>query len=187
MLLELIGTIFAGLGFMGIITLLNKLTGAALGRHLGKWIYPASVASGMLAFTIWAEYTWEARQTTGWDQLAVARTEAERSPLRPLSYVVTPVNQITAIDRTRVFVHPDQPDLVRATVIRMARWQPVNAVEMVFNCVTFEVALVLPDVTFEADGTLEGAVWQVLSQGDAVVRTACAAGEEIRHGRNASG
>jgi hypothetical protein len=187
MFLELIGTFFAGLGVMGCFAALNALLGWISGRRFGAWIYPASVAAGMLGFNIWAEYSWEARQTASWDQLLVARTEAETSPLRPLSFFVTPVNQITAIDRTRVFVHPDQPDLVRATVIRMARWQPVNAVEMVFNCATSELALVLPDVGFSADGTLEGAVWQAMSEGDEVVRTACAAGEEIRNGRNATG
>ena len=187
MFLELIGTFFAGLGVMGLFAGLNALVKRLTGWGLGRWIYPASVALGMIGFNIWAEYSWERRQIASWDQLLIARTEAETSPLRPLSYAVAPVNQITAIDRSRVFVHPQQDDLVRATVVRMARWQPVNAVEMVFNCASAEVALVLPNVSFNADGTLEGALWQPFPQDDAVLRAACAAGEEIRNGRNATG
>jgi hypothetical protein len=187
MFLEMIGTFFAGLGVMGVFAALNTVAGRVFGRRMGRWIYPASIAAGMLGFNMWSEYTWEERQRSAWPQLLVARTEAETSPLRPLSYFVTPVNQITAIDRTRTLVHPEQPDLVRATVVRMARWQPVNAVEMVFNCATQDVALVLPEVRFGADGTMTGALWQPLSPEDALLRTACAAGQEITDERNATG
>ncbi|MCC6000028.1 MAG: hypothetical protein JJU19_04090 [Pararhodobacter sp.] len=179
MIFELIGGLSAGLGLMGLVFLLNRLTG---GRIPG-WVFPTSVAAGLLGFTVWAEYSWASRALDAQPQLRLADTVAEPSPMRPLSYLRTPVNRLRAIDLSRTFVHADQPDHVRTLVVSMARWEPVRAVEVMFDCARPAMAPLGGGVTLNADGTLEGATWLQMEAGDGVLRTACAAGEEIRHDR----
>lgn len=179
MIFELIGGLSAGLGLLGMVFLLNRL----LGGRIPGWVYPASVAVGLLGFTIWAEYSWAERALGAQPQLRLADTVADPSPLRPLSYIRTPVNRLRAIDLSRTMVHDEQPDLVRTMVVSMARWEPVRAVEVVFDCAAAAMAPLGGGVTMSADGTLEGATWLQMEAGDGVLRTACAAGEEIRDGR----
>ena len=54
MFLELIGTIFAGFAFAGIVLVLNKLTGGRLPR----WATPVAAGLGMIGMTIASEYSW---------------------------------------------------------------------------------------------------------------------------------
>ena len=179
MIFELIGGLSAGLGLLGVVFLLNRL----LSGRIPGWVYPTSVAVGLLGFTIWAEYSWADRALEAQPQLRLADTTAEPSPLRPLSYAVTPVNRLRAIDLANTRIHPDQPDLVNTVVVSMARWEPIRAVRVVFDCEKAAMAPLGPDVEMQADGSLEGATWLRLEAGDGVLSTACAAGEEIRHGR----
>jgi hypothetical protein len=178
MVFELIGALSAGLGLMGLVMILWRLL--RRGRMPG-WIYPASVAMGMLAFSVWAEYSWANRALDAQPQLRLADTVADPSPLRPLSYVRTPVNRLRAIDLSRTYVHPDQPDLVRTLVVSMARWEPVRAVDVVVDCETPALAALGEGVELQPDGSLEGANWRPLGSDDRLLRTVCAAGEEIRH------
>ncbi|MCC5986506.1 MAG: hypothetical protein JJT95_02415 [Pararhodobacter sp.] len=179
MVFELIGGLSAGLGLLGLVFLLNRL----LGGRIPGWVYPFSVAAGLLAFTIWAEYSWADRTLEAQPQLRLADSVSDPSPLRPLSYAVTPVNRMRAIDLSRTRVHPDQPHLVNTLVVSMARWEPIRAVEVTFDCDAPAMAPMGPQVTLHADGTLEGATWLQLEADDRLLRAACTAGEEIRHGR----
>ncbi len=180
MAFELIGALSAGFGLMGLVMLLwwvlrrGKLPG---------WAYPASVALGMFAFSVWAEYSWADRALEAQPQLRLADTTADPSPLRPLSYAVTPVNRLRAIDESRTFVHPQQPDLVRTTIVSMARWEPVRAVEVVVDCDAPALAPIGEGAEIRSDGSLEGATWRPLGRDDELLRTVCAVGEEIRHAR----
>ena len=179
MIFELIGGLSAGFGLLGLVFLLNRL----IGGRIPGWVYPTSVAVGLLGFTIWAEYSWSDRALEAQPQLRLADTVAEPSPMRPFSYIRTPVNRLRAIDLSRSFVHEDQPDYVRTLVVSMARWEPVRAVEVVFDCATPAMAPLGEGVRMLADGSLEGATWLPVGEGDEVLRTACAAGEEIRDGQ----
>jgi len=180
MIFELIGALSAGLGLMGVVMLLWRLLGR--GKFPG-WAYPATVAAGMFAFSVWAEYSWADRALDAQPQLRLADTTADPSPLRPLSYFRTPVNRFRAIDLSRTFVHPEQPALVRTLIVSMARWEPVRAVEVAVNCEEPALAPLGAGARIGADGSLEGTTWRPLGSDDRLLRTVCAAGEEIRHAR----
>ena len=180
MIFELIGGLSAGLGLMGVAMLIWRLLGRG---GLPGWLHPALVALGMLAFTIWAEYTWADRALEARPQLRLADTVADPSPLRPFSYIRTPVNRLQAIDLSRTFVHPQQPDLVRTLVVSMARWEPVRAVQVVVDCAAPALAPIGEGAEIRSDGSLEGASWRPMRSDDELLRTVCAAGEEIRHAR----
>jgi hypothetical protein len=180
MIFEMIGALSAGLGLMGIAMLIWWVL--RLGPFPG-WAYPATVAVGMVAFSVWAEYTWADRALEAQPQLRLADTTADPSPMRPFSYVRTPVNRFQAIDLSRTLVHPDQPDLVRTLVVSMARWEPVRAVEVVVDCEAHALAPIGGEARIGPDGALEGASWRPLHQEDRLLRAVCAAGEEIRHAR----
>lgn len=180
MVFELIGALSAGFGLMGLVMLAWRIMGRG---GLPGWAYPASVAVGMLLFSVWAEYTWADRAMQAQPQLRLADTVADPSPLRPLSYLRTPVNRLRAIDLTRTLVHPDQPDLVRTLVVSMARWEPVRAAEVVVDCAAPALAPIGEGVEVLADGSLEGATWRPLGADDSLLRSVCTAGEEIRNAR----
>ncbi|WP_209426882.1 hypothetical protein [Pararhodobacter sp. SW119] len=180
MLFELIGALSAGFGLMGVAMLGWRILGRG---RLPGWMYPTAVAAGMLAFSVWAEYSWADRMMEAQPQLRLTDTVADPSPLRPLSYLRTPVNRLRAIDLTRTLVHPEQPHLVRTLVVSMARWEPVRAAEVLIDCETPALAPIGAGVEVLPDGSLEGADWRALSAGDSLLRTVCAAGEEIRHAR----
>ena len=180
MVFELIGALSAGLGLMGVLMLLWRILRRG---KLPGWAYPASVAAGMFAFSVWAEYTWADRAVGAQPQLRLADTTADPSPLRPLSYVRTPVNRLQAIDLSRTFIHPDHPAMVRTLVVSMARWEPVRAVEVVVDCEAAALAPVGEGIEIGADGSLEGADWRPMARNDRLLRTVCEAGEEIRNAR----
>ncbi|MCB1395981.1 MAG: hypothetical protein H6898_10205 [Rhodobacter sp.] len=180
MIIDFVGALATGLGLMGLMMLINRVTG----RRMGRWVFPATVALGMIGYTAWSEYTWGARTLEGQPQLRVAVEAGEPTLLRPWTYIIPQTTRMIAIDLARTQVHPDQPDLVMTQVVLLGRWQPVRAASVVYDCTGHRRADIAEGVTLNADGTLEGADWIALEAGDAVLGTACAAGEEIRNGRS---
>jgi hypothetical protein len=182
MVFDFIGAFLTGFGLMGVVMLLNRLTG----QRLGGWIYPAIVALGMVGYTVWAEYSWAARTMETQPQLRLASQSGDAVFYRPWTFIWPHVTRITAVDVLETRVHPAQPDLVLTRVVLIARWQPVRAVISVFDCEAGARADLGPEVTLNADGTLEGADWVALESDNAVLVTACTVGEEIRNGRGES-
>lgn len=177
MVLEFFASIAAGLAMLGVALLLNRLTG----NRLGRWLAPAAVAAGMLAYTVWSEYSWAGRSLETGIYTEAAREEA-RVWYRPWSWLVPQTSRLIVLDRRFTRVHPDQPDLVLTRVVRLERWIPESGYLAVFDCAAGAQAPLTERVQLLEDGAVEGADWAVLPQGDPLLRAACAAGEELRNG-----
>ena len=83
MIIDFVGAMATGLGLLGLVLLLNRL----IGRRLGRWIYPASVALGMIGYTVWAEYSWPTRTIDGSPQMALASQNSQSVFYRPWTYI----------------------------------------------------------------------------------------------------
>ena len=180
MLIDFIGSLAAGFGLMGIVLLLNRVI---LRGRLGRWIYPATVAFGMVAYTVWAEYTWADRTVAGLPQLAMVSESGDPVIYRPWTYLWPQSTRILAIDLANTRTHPEQPGQVMTQVVFLARWQPIRAVTVVYDCPGLARADVLDGVTMNADGSLSGAEWHEIEADDPVMQAACGAmgeGSDVR-------
>lgn len=180
MVIDFVGAFATGFCLMGIALILNRVTG----RRLGRWIYPASVALGMVGFTVWAEYTWPTRTLAAAPQLRLASHNEQGVFYRPWTYLWPQVTRLTTIDQSATFVHPERPDLVLAQVVLLGRWEPVRAAGVVFDCRRMARVDLAAGVELSADGVPQGADWRTMEADDPVLRTACSVGEEIRNGRS---
>ena len=180
MVIDFIGALASGLGLLGLVMLINRVV---LRGRFGRWIYPATVALGMVAYTVWAEYTWPTRTMEAQPQLLLAGENAESVVYRPWTYLWPQVSVMIAVDRSETRVNPAFPHLVMTQVVRLARWQPVRGYLTVFDCEGNARALMGEGVELSADGALEGATWEPLNAEDPVLRAACSVAEEIGNGR----
>jgi len=175
MLIDFVGAIAAGMGLMGLVMLVNRLILRGL---FGRWIYPATVAVGMVGFTVWAEYTWPQRTLGALPQLVLVSENGQSVFYRPWTYVWPQVTRMVTINQAQSRTHPDHPGQVMTQVVLVARWQPMQAVTVVFDCAGHRRADLADGVTLNADGSLEGATWLPIEADDASLRVACSAVEE---------
>ena len=171
MFLELMATFACGFALMGVVLILNR----AFGQKLGRWVYTGAMATGMIGFSVWSEYTWANRTISALTQLQLATETSESVFYRPWTFAFPQVTRMIAIDLSQTRTHPGQPDLVLTRVVLMARWQPMHAYLAVFDCAQNTRADLFEGVELNADGTLNGAAWVALDADDPVLASACAA------------
>ncbi len=170
MFLELIGTFFAGFAAAGIAMALGALTGGRLPR----WLTPVAAGAGMIAVTIWMEYTWYQRTTANLPEgLEVAAVDASQQMWRPWTYLAPLVNRFWAVDVALMRTHEARPEQHIAEIIVMGRWRPIQRYPVLIDCAGGRTALLPPDVVFATDGTVEGAAWTDAGPEDPVLNTAC--------------
>jgi len=180
MAMEYIGAFVAGLALFGVMLAVNRLL---LRGRLGRWVYPAAAATGMLAFTLWAEYSWPARAVAMQPGLRIASVNSVTVPWRPWSLIWPQTNRIVAISTALTHTHPQQPALVLTQLVLLARYQSAQVLPMVFDCEQALGAALVDGVVLNPDGSLEGVVWSQMEAEDPVLRTACTAMEEESNGR----
>lgn len=172
MALELLGSLFAALTLGLFVWALRKRFTA-----LPRWTVPLVVGLGLVATTIWMEYTWFDRVSRALPPgFAVTNVEAGASPLRPWTYVAPIANRFTALDGTKRARHPERPELIVAPVFGFARWQNPQSALMVFDCAGKRRVAVTEGMKIDADGTLTGAAWLVLETIDGLQEAACKEG-----------
>jgi len=179
MIIDFVGAIATGLGLLGFILLLNRVTG----RWMPRWVFPATVALGMIGYTVWAEYSWPTRTIDGSPQLVLASHNQQSVFYRPWTFIWPQTTRLVAVDQSQTHIHPQQPDLVLTQIVLIGRWEPIRVAGMALDCVRNARVDLAQGVELGADGTLEGANWRALEESDAVLVAACALGEEIRHER----
>jgi hypothetical protein len=182
MILELIAALSSGFAAFGVTMMLNSLTG----RRMARWAYPVAFGAGMIAFTIWSEYTWASRSTAADSPYVVVDATEARIWYRPWTWIVPQTNRLIVLDRRFIRFHPDQPDLVQIRVVRLARFVPDSGFLAVIDCAGRQLAPLVEGVELMPDGTLEGADWTAMPEEDPVLMGACALREETTHDRGDS-
>ena len=170
MFLELIGTIFAGFAFAGVVMVLNKLTGGRLPR----WAAPVAAGVGMIAMTISSEYSWYDR-TRGQlpERLTIVQEVENRAFYRPWTYAVPFVVRFAAIDAGSVRTNESVLDERLVDLYFFGRWAPVSKIPVAVNCAENARANLADGAEFADDGRLLNASWIKLNTTDPVIEATC--------------
>ncbi|MBT00660.1 MAG: hypothetical protein CMI01_18625 [Oceanospirillaceae bacterium] len=101
MIWNLVATLFAGLGAAGIALILRSLSR----KKLPKWIIPVFAGAGMLAYSIYIEYTWFEFKSSKLPEGAVVVAENAPAMLwRPWTYLFPMTSGFTVLDTNSVAV-----------------------------------------------------------------------------------
>lgn len=170
MFLELIGTIFAGFAFAGIVMVLNKLTGGRLPR----WMTPVAAGLGMIGMTITSEYSWYDRtRDTLPEGMTVIQEVESRAFYRPWTYAVPFVDRFAAIDAGSVRTNEQVPEQRLVELYLFGRWAPVSKLPVAVNCKEFSRANLADGAEFADDGRLLNADWIDVTSSDPIVEATC--------------
>ncbi|CUH48148.1 MULTISPECIES: hypothetical protein [Ruegeria] len=170
MFLELIGTIFAGFAFAGIVMVLNKVTGGRLPR----WMTPVAAGLGMIGMTITSEYSWYDRtRDTLPEGMTVIQEVESRAFYRPWTYAVPFVDRFAAIDAGSVRTNEQVPEQRLVELYLFGRWAPVSKLPVVVNCKEFSRANLADGAEFADDGRLLNADWIDVTASDPIVEATC--------------
>lgn len=170
MFLELIGTVFAGIAFAGVVMVVNKLTGGRLPR----WAAPVAAGLGMIAMTINSEYSWYDRtRGTLPDGLTVIQEVESRAFYRPWTYAVPYVDRFAAIDTISVRTNTQVPEQRLVDLYFFGRWAPVSKMPVAVNCVDNSRANLADGAEFGDDGHLLNADWIKANADDPVIEATC--------------
>ncbi len=170
MFLELIGTIFAGFAFAGVVMILNKLTGGRLPR----WSAPVAAGLGMIGVTIASEYSWYDRTRENLpDGLAIIQEVESQAFYRPWTYAVPFVDRFAAIDTVSVRTNDQVPDERLVDLYFFGRWAPVSKLPVAVDCAGNRRANLADGAEFADDGRLLNADWIAAGTGDPIIEATC--------------
>lgn len=170
MFLELIGTVFAGFAFAGLVMVLNKLTGG----RLPKWAAPVAAGIGMIGMTISSEYSWYGRTVdTLPEGLEIVQEVESRALYRPWTYAVPFVDRFAAIDTVSVRTNNKVPDERLVDLYFFGRWAPRSMIPVAVNCADNSRANLADGAEFADDGRLVNADWIEAPANDPVIEATC--------------
>ncbi|WP_170513493.1 hypothetical protein [Ruegeria atlantica] len=170
MFLELIGTIFAGIAFAGVVMGVNKLTGGRLPR----WAAPVAAGLGMIGMTIASEYTWYDRTVkTLPDGMEVVEKVENRAIYRPWTYAIPFVERFSAIDTASVLTNENVPERRLVNQYFYGRWDSIKMFPLAVDCATNSRANLVDGVEFGDDGQLLNADWLTVNAEDPIVEATC--------------
>jgi len=170
MFLELIGTVFAGIAFAGVVMALNKLSGGRLPR----WAAPVAAGVGMIGVTVTSEYSWYNRQLENLpEELAIIQEVESRAFYRPWTYAVPFVDRFAAIDTVSVRTNDQVPDQRLVDLYFFGRWAPVSKMPVAVNCAENRRANLADGAEFADDGRLLNADWFTAGSSDPIIEATC--------------
>jgi hypothetical protein len=173
MILDIVAALSAGAGVAGIIMMLRWM----LRGRLAKWTIPAAVGVGIIAFSIWSEYSWYPRVTAALPpEVPVISAPADPSPLRPWTYAFPLTTRFVALDRTSMVTSAENPAIRRAEAMVVQRWHSTKRVPMGFDCAQGRQVALGEGVALTPDGTLTGAPWLEVGIEDNMQKAACREG-----------
>lgn len=172
MFVELIGTVFAGIAAAGFVLVLNML----LKGRLPKWFMPVAAALAMIAMTVYLEYTWFSRTNADLPEgLVIAETVEAKAAYKPWTYAYPYVERFMAVDTATIRKHPAAPSHRLVDIYLFGRWSPVSKLPVLADCEQMRRAALTDAISFEDDGTVNGAAWLTPPEGDSMLATICEA------------
>ncbi len=170
MFLELLGTIFAGVAFAGVVMVVNKLSGGRLPR----WVAPVAAGLGMIGMTISSEYSWYDRtRATLPEGLTVIHEVESRAFYRPWTYAVPFVDRFAAIDTASVRTNDQVPEQRLVDMYFFGRWAPVSKLPVAVDCADNLRANLADGAEFGDSGELLNADWIEGETDDPIIEATC--------------
>lgn len=165
--------IAAGAGLAGLVMLIRKLSRG----KLPSWSVPAAIGLGMLAFSIWNEYSWYPRVSAALPEgVTVISAPASRQIWRPWTYVFPLHQRFAAYDGVSAKTSTENPAIHQGEVLIVQRWQQTLRVPIAVDCAKGLRADLVAGATIAADGSLSGAAWQPAEPDDTLQNAACKEG-----------
>ncbi|MEP2533816.1 hypothetical protein [Shimia sp.] len=174
MFLELVATLFAGIGAAGLMMLVTHLTGRLTGRRLPKSLTPIAAGAAMIIATISSEYGWfERTRDTLPEGLTIIETVESKAFYRPWTYAWPYTERFVALDTSSVRTNQKLPDMRMADLFFYGRWSPVNRMTVMADCVAKRRAPLVDAIEFDDDGNVQGADWITVSEADPTLAAIC--------------
>ncbi len=130
MLLTFFGAIAVGVLAACVAFIVRRFYGVN-----ARFLIPLSAGAGMLGFTVWNDYTWFGRNAAGLPEtVEVARTIEKSWVIQPWTLLVPVVTRFQAVNRASVARNAATPDVARATIYLVARFQPTFETVQLFDC-----------------------------------------------------
>ncbi len=172
MALELIGALIAA-GALGLLAWALRRWRPSLPR----WFVPFMAAVGLIGATLVLEYTWYDRVVAELPPVVeVVKVEEEANPLRPWTYLKPIKMRFWALDNRKRMVHPQIGSLRIVTLLKFARWRPVEDGLVAVDCAGGRQVPLVEGVEITEAGELLGAEWQEVPEGDLLQAAACREG-----------
>ena len=170
MILELIGTVVAGVAAASLVLIARHL----LGERVPKWLIPIAAGIGMLTATISSEYGWYDRTVAALpEEMKVAQTVESRAPWRPWTYVIPFVERFVVVDTGSTRLNPAVPGQRIVDLYFFGRWAPVNKVSALLDCEGNRRAALVEGAVFDDTGQVAGASWNTVTADDPILRVGC--------------
>lgn len=143
-------------------------------RKPPPYVLPAVAGAAILAYTVYADYTWAERteQTLPKSVVVVQRVQVD-TLLAPWSYVWPMVQRFTAVDPAAFMRNSAHPDWVLFKLYLFSRYQPTHSVPMLMDCTGSRMTPV-EGANFLPDGLPAHPEWQPLAADDPLLRAVCA-------------
>lgn len=172
MFLELIATLFMGLGVAGMVMIANM----ALRGRLPRWSVPASAGIAMIAFSIWSEYSWYPRTAESLpDPIIVAWNNSESAPWKPWTYLAPQTTRFIAVDTASIRTNDALPGQRMVNLYLMGRWAAGQQVRVLLDCPGARRVDLIENVQMDANGAVDPNAWVKMDPNDPVLTTACRA------------
>lgn len=170
MILELVGTVVAGIAAAGLVLIARSL----LGERVPKWLIPIAAGVGMLTATISSEYGWYGRTLAVLPEgFEVAQTVDSRAPWRPWTYLFPYTERFVAVDTVSMRQNPAIAGQRMVDLYFFGRWAPVNRVTALLDCEGNRRAPLVEGASFDDTGQVAGADWISVAADDPVLRVGC--------------
>lgn len=170
MFLGLLAAVVGGVSLAATLLIISKVARIDMPR----WLYPAVAGIGMIALTIYIEYTWfsTARAELPND-VEVVETFSRTSVLQPWTFLAPRVDRFMAVDHGSVRLNPDVDDVVLIDVYLMERLNPTLQATQFIHCGTASRMLVGDATEFTDDGLPADEDWVPLGEDDPLVLSVC--------------
>ncbi|MEP1934554.1 MAG: hypothetical protein ABJJ37_25050 [Roseibium sp.] len=170
MFFELIATFVAGIAAAGLVMLINR----TVGGRLPRWFAPVAAGAAMFVATIANEYGWYSRTSDALPEgVTVVQTVENKSFYRPWTYVWPFVERFVSVDTATIRTHPAQSGVKMADIYLFGRWSAVNKLPVLVNCPENKRAALADGISFEDNGTVNGADWVEVPESDPIVFSVC--------------
>jgi len=167
MLLTFFGAISVGVLAACVAFIVRRVYGVN-----ARFLIPLSAGAGMLGFTVWNDYTWFGRNAAGLpESVQVARTIEKSWVIQPWTLIAPVVTRFQAVNLASVARNAAAPDVARATVYLVARFQPTFETVQVFDCKAGRRSDAA-DAPGEGAAPAEGA-WITVGLDDPLLRLVC--------------
>lgn len=170
MLLSIIAAAVGGASLAALVLVFSKLTRIEVPR----WLYPAAAGFGMIALTVYTEYSWfsNARSELP-ENVEIVETFTRTSTLQPWTFVAPRIDRFMAVDHSSARQNDAVENVVLVDVYLMERLNPTLLATQFIQCETGERMLAGGATEFDEGGLPAGREWTMLGLDNPLVVAVC--------------